>query len=223
MKLAHSEISFCVDFDKTEIPICIIESPKRWREIQKELSTQYLGEDGEWVLSDRDKEMNFSKTVEMIFNPLQLDENQRRLVTSFLKSFAEKAVNESHWRESQELNSIIQTFFGKMETEYSFGYHINAETDFSALAKAMGLQIETQYETDLERLLQYCIMIKELTKIKLFIFWNLRNYFTQNELELFYEEIRRRDWKVLLMENHLEQMIDGEKWYIIDKDNCEIY
>ena len=110
-----------------------------------------------------------------------------------------------------------------MEMEYSFGYHINTETDFSALAKAMGLQIETQYETDLERLLQYCIMIKELTKIKLFIFWNLRNYFTQNELELFYEEIRRRDWKVLLMENHLEQMIDGEKWYIIDKDNCEIY
>lgn len=223
MKLAHSEISFCVDFDKTEIPVCIIESPKRWREIQKELSAQYLGRDGEWVLSDRDKEMNFSKTVEMIFNPLQLDENQRRLVTSFLKSFAEKAVNESHWRESQELNSIIQTFFGKMEMEYSFGYHINAETDFSALAKAMGLQIETQYETDLERLLQYCIMIKELTKIKLFIFWNLRNYFTQTELELFYEEIRRRDWKVLLMENHLDQMMDGEKWYIIDKDNCEIY
>ena len=223
MKLAHSEISFCIDFDKTEIPVCIIESPKRWREIQKKLSTQYLGEDGEWVLSDHDKELNFSKTVEMIFNPLQLDENQRKLVTAFLKSFAEKAVNESHWRESQELNSIIQTFFGKMEMEYSFGYHINPETDFSALAKAMGLQIETQYETDLERLLQYCIMIKELTKIKLFIFWNLRNYFTQNELELFYEEIRRRDWKVLLMENHLEQMIDGEKWYIIDKDNCEIY
>lgn len=223
MKLAHSEISFCIDFDKTEIPVCIIESPKRWREIQKKLSTQYLGEDGEGVLSDHDKELNFSKTVEMIFNPLQLDENQRKLVTAFLKSFAEKAVNESHWRESQELNSIIQTFFGKMEMEYSFGYHINTETDFSALAKAMGLQIETQYETDLERLLQYCIMIKELTKIKLFIFWNLRNYFTQNELELFYEEIRRRDWKVLLMENHLEQMIDGEKWYIIDKDNCEIY
>lgn len=223
MKLAHSEISFCIDFDKTEIPVCIIESPKRWREIQKKLSTQYPGEDGEWVLSDHDKELNFSKTVEMIFNPLQLDENQRKLVTAFLKSFAEKAVNESHWRESQELNSIIQTFFGKMETEYSFGYHINAETDFSALAKAMGLQIETQYETDLERLLQYCIMIKELTKIKLFIFWNLRNYFTQTELKLFYEEIRRRDWKVLLMENHLEQMIDGEKWYIIDKDNCEIY
>lgn len=121
LKLAHSEISFCIDFDKTEIPVCIIESPKRWREIQKKLSTQYLGEDGEWVLSDHDKELNFSKTVEMIFNPLQLDENQRKLVTAFLKSFAEKAVNESHWRESQELNSIIQTFFGKMEMEYSFG------------------------------------------------------------------------------------------------------
>lgn len=28
LKLAHSEISFCIDFDKTEIPVCIIESPK---------------------------------------------------------------------------------------------------------------------------------------------------------------------------------------------------
>lgn len=225
MKLAHPELSLCMDFDeaKTDVQVCVIESPIRWREIQKELLLQYNGGDGQWVLSERDKELSIEKKVEMIYNPLQLEENQRKMLTAFIKSLAEKAVSEVHWREGQELNSRIQGFFGKLETEYPFDFCINPELDFTALAKAMGLQIETQYDTDMERLLQYCLMTKELVKPQLFIFWNLRMYFSEEEMELFYAEIRRRGWKVLLIEHLLEYRLPGEKWYIIDKDNCEIY
>ena len=224
MKLIHPEISFTVDFtDDILAHVCMVESPVRWREIQKELTSQYDGGEGQWVLSDDGKELKLGKEVEMVFNPLQLEENSRKVMTAFLKSLSEQAVSELYWREGQELNSVIQTFFGKLETEYSFGYTINAEIDFSALAKSMGIQIETEYDTDLERLVQYCILIKDLMKPKLFIFWNLRNYFSQSEMELFYDEISRREWKVLLMENSTIQKLVGEKWYIIDKDNCEIY
>ena len=159
----------------------------------------------------------------LIFNSLQLDVNQRKLVTAFLKSFAEKAVNEMHWREGQELNTHIQTFFGNLEVEYSFEFSINEELDYSSLAKAMGIQLVTEYETDLERLLQYCILLQELIKPKLLIFWNLRQYFSAEEMKLLYSEVCCREWNVLLMEHYIDSRIDGEKWYIIDKDNCEIY
>lgn len=225
MKLVHPDIDFCLDLSHKEsvVAVCAIESPIRWREIQKELFLQQQGEEGQWVLSKENKELKLSKAVEMISNPLQLDENQRRITSAFLKSFAEKAVNEMYWRKGQELNMAIQTFFCDMENEYSFGYHINPEIDFQALAKAMGFQIEAEYETDLERLLQYCILAKEVLHIQLFIFWNLRDYFSDKEISLFYDEIMNRDWNVLLMERHEHTKIDGEKWYVIDKDNCEIY
>lgn len=225
MKLVHPELSFCIDYDNTEslIKVCVIESPVRWRELQKEMIAQYTEGTGNWVLSEDDKELKFNKAVEMIFNPLQLEENQRKIISVFLKSFADKAVSEEHWRDGQELNSNIQMFFAKLEMEYSFSYHIDPEVDFVALSKAMGLQIEADYTSDLDRLVQYCIMVKELLHPRLFVFWNLRSYFLEEEIEMFYEEVRRREWKVLLMERFLSQKLDGEKCYIIDKDNCEIY
>lgn len=101
MKLTHPDVHFDIEFGKADslIPVCVVESPVRWREIQKELISQQSGDSGNWVLSEGDKELKISKVMEMIFNPLQLDVNQRKLVTAFLKSFAEKAVNEMHWRE----------------------------------------------------------------------------------------------------------------------------
>lgn len=225
MKLTHPDVHFDIEFGKDDslIPVCVVESPVRWREIQKELMSQQSGDSGNWVLSEGDKELKISKVMEMIFNPLQLDVNQRKLVTAFLKSFAEKAVNEMHWREGQELNTHIQTFFGNLEVEYSFEFSINEELDYSSLAKAMGIQLVTEYETDMERLLQYCILLQELIKPKLLIFWNLRQYFSAEEMKLLYSEVCCREWNVLLMEHYIDSRIDGEKWYIIDKDNCEIY
>lgn len=225
MKLVHPELTFCIECNsmQTKVPVLVVESPSKWREVQKEFLMQQNGEEGSWVLSENDKELKFSKSIEMILNPLQLEENQRKIMSAFLKSFAEKAVSEMHWKDGQELNTRIQMFFGRLETEYSFAYNIADEIDFSSLAKAMGIQIATEYETDLERLLQYCILLRELVQPKLLVFWNLHDYFTKDELLLFYDEIHRREWNVLLLEHFVAEKLGGEKWYIIDKDNCEIY
>ena len=223
MKLVHPELHFQIKFVEQEIPVCLVESPVRWREVQKELLAQYRGEEGDWILSEEDKEIKFSAFVEMIVNPLCLEENQKRIMNAFLRSFSEMANNEVYWKRSQELNGEIQKFFSDMEMEYPFEYHINSEIDFSALAKAMGIQIECEYENDLERLLQYCILTREIMKVKLFVFFNLHDYFTEDELKLFYQEIAVRKWNVLLLESTEKERISGEKYYIIDKDNCEIY
>lgn len=65
------------------------------------------------------------------------------------------------------VNTHIQTFFGNLEVEYSFEFSINEELDYSSLAKAMGIQLVTEYETDLERLLQYCILLPGIDKAKI--------------------------------------------------------
>ncbi|MCH5267662.1 MAG: type II-A CRISPR-associated protein Csn2 [Lachnospiraceae bacterium] len=223
MKLVHPDLQFQIEFAENTIPVCIIESPVRWRKIQKEMFSQCQGGDGSWVLSTGEKELKLNKSVEMIFNPLQLEENQRRILNGVLQSICQMAVNERYWKKGQELNTTIQGFFAELEMEYPFEYQINEEIDFSALAKAMGIRIEQEYETDLERLLQYCILAKEILKANLIIFWNLHNYFSVQELESLYQEISVRKWNVLLMENSVVHKIPVEKYYIIDKDNCEIY
>lgn len=223
MKLVHPEVHFQIIFSEQEIPVLLLESPICWRMIQKELFVQYGGGEGNWVLSHEDKELKIQKSVEMILNPINLEENHKRIMNKFLQSLSEKAVSENYWQKGQELNTEIQRFFGELEMEYSFGYHINPEIDFSALAKAMGIQIENEYESDLERLFQYCLLAKDILDIRLFVFWNLHQYFTCQELEWLYQEFMVRKWNMLLVESCVNERIPEEKYYIIDKDNCEIY
>lgn len=223
MKLVHPDLQFQIEFTDTVIPVCVVESPVWWRGLQRELLAQMDGEDGKWVLSEQDKELKISKSVELLLNPLQLEENQRRIMNAFLQSFGRMAVNEVYWKKGQELNAVIQAFFSELEMEYPFEYRINSEIEFAALAKAMGIQIETEYESDLERLLQYCILTQDVMHTKLYIFFHLHAYFTEEELGLFYQEVKQRKWNVLLMESSIEKTCSDEKYYIIDQDNCEIY
>jgi len=223
MKLVHPDLQFQVEFSEEMIPVCIVESPVRWRDMQRELLAQYHGEEGRWVLSDQEKEIKFNKSVEMIMNPMILEENERRIMNAFLQSFGETASNEIYWKRGQDLNAAIQKLFSEIESEYPFEYHINQEIDFPALAKAMGIRLESEYENDLERLIQYCILIKEIMHVKLFVFYNLHTFFTERELGLFYQEVIYRKWNVLLFETAVRGRISGEKYYIIDRDNCEIY
>lgn len=223
MKLVHPDLQFQIQFTDTVIPVCVIESPIWWRAIQKELLAQTHGEDGKWVLSEQDKELKISKSVELLLNPIQMEENQKRIMNAFLQSFSKVAVNEEYWKKGQELNAIIQAFFSELEMEYPFEYRINSEIDFAALAKAMGIQIETEYESDLERLLQYCILTQDVMHTRLYIFFHLHENFTEKELELFYQEIKQRNWNVLLVESSIANPRSDEKYYIIDQDYCEIY
>lgn len=223
MKLVHPDLQFQIEFIEKAIPVCSIESPARWRNLQKEFLAQHLGADGKWVLSDKNTEIKINKSVELILNPIQLEENQKRILNTFLQSFEKTAVNEKYWKKGQELNAHIQNFFTEIEMEYPFEYRINPEIEFSTIAKAMGIHIENEYESDLERLIQYCILTQDIMNTKLFVFFHLHTYFTENELELFYQEVMTRKWHILLMEPYIEKRILNEKYYIIDKDNCEIY
>lgn len=223
MKLVHPDLQFQIEFTGHVIPVCTVESPVWLRKIQRELLDQQRGEEGKWVLSEEDQEIKINKSVELFLNPLQLEENQKRIMTAFLQSIERTATNDRYWKKGQELNSMIQIFFTELEMEYPFDYHINSEIDFLALAKAMGIQINSDYESDLERLLQYCILSESMMHTKLFIFFHLHAYFTQKEISMFYQEILQRKWNVLLIESSVDWKIIGEKYYIIDADGCQIY
>ena len=158
MKLVHPDLQFQIEFTEKYIPVFIVESPLQWRHILQEFYSQLQGEDGKWVLSEKNTEININKSVEFIYNPILIEENQRKIMNVFLQSLGKTAANENYWKKGQELNTHIQKFFSDLEMEYPFEYHINSEINFSLLAKAMEIRIENQYDSELERLIQYCIL-----------------------------------------------------------------
>lgn len=64
--------------------------------------------------------------------------------------------------------------------------------------------------------------ILDFDKTKLFITVNMRSYFNDEEIKIFFEEIRRRQIQVLMIDGYDHNTISGVKSLIIDSDLCEI-
>lgn len=61
MKLVHTSLNTAVLSDKYVFTEWIIESPKLYATYLQELFSQQNGEDGGFVLSDKEKELNLAK------------------------------------------------------------------------------------------------------------------------------------------------------------------
>ena len=73
MKLVHTSLNTAVLSDKYVFTEWIIESPKLYANYLQELFSQQNGEDGGFVLSDKEKELNLAKNMEIIVNPFQIE------------------------------------------------------------------------------------------------------------------------------------------------------
>lgn len=222
MILAQAKLGIRVELTENKTTVFVVENPKMWRKIQKSFMRQVLGEEQSWILSHEETEIAWNKYVELILNPLLADENNKRIVNKFLQSVQNVSVNEKRWMQYQELNQVIQNFFYDVEMEFDFEYQIDESVDISKLAKAIGIHIVQEYDNDLERLVKYCILVRDLLKIQVFIFFDLKRYFSEKEILDFYAEAMSRKWNIILFESSQFSILEEEKYYILDRDCCFI-
>ena len=68
MKLVHQDFSRPIFEEKDDFVELIIESPECFGAYISELAEQCKGQEGRYVLSDKEKEVDLAKNVEIIFD-----------------------------------------------------------------------------------------------------------------------------------------------------------
>ena len=86
---------------------------------------------------------------------------------------------------------------------------------------AASVAVADDFENVIEKIISYMSLILDLGGKKLFITLNMRSYFSDNEIELFIGEIKRKQLYVLMLENCARKKITGSDQLIIDSDLCE--
>lgn len=222
MMLVQAELVISIKLKENKIAVVVIENPTIWRDIQKSFIKQISGEEMNWILSQEEAEIAWNKYVELILNPLFVDENCKHVSSKFLQSIQNISVSEKRWLRYQELNRIIHNFFYDIEMELDFDFEIDENIDTAKLARAVGIHIVQEYDTDLERLIKYCILVRDLLKIQVFIFFDLKRFFPKKEIQIFYDEAKGRKWNIILFESGQFNVLRDEKYFILDKDGCFI-
>lgn len=223
MRLIHYELTEAILDENTTFTEWIIESSEIFSEYIQELNGQLAGEEGRFVLSENNKELDLAKKADMVINPFSVDVNSRKILNKLYQELTGLSREEQMYTKTLELFRHIQEYMLDLEQCTSYILEFDQEIDIVALLKAVNVHYEVKDVDFLEKIVQYIKIMAAVAGTKLFVIVNLRSYLTDLQMQNLIQECEYQDIKILFIENQQRSCMKGGKRYIIDIDKCEIY
>ncbi len=199
----------------------VVENPNFFREIIKDFTISE--EEKEISISVEGKPLNFDKDLDIVFNPLKLDFNNKRAMTTLLKLLLKTSMSEDFYLTTNKLKTKIVKYFSEIVD--AGGYEFEVSTDeftMGSVAKAVSIHIVGDEDDFVELLTDYVSMMAELANIKLFVFVNLRCYMSDKDIEHFHHNLDNHQIDVLLLEGVPKKSLSDIPRVLIDNDMCEL-
>lgn len=220
MKLVHSQMGHILDFNNGCANELVIENKKMFLEFVNGINLQADGIKGDFVLSIKDKPVEFAKftDVTMQFAPFQI--NRKSLLTKLYSALEQKALLAENYTKTGEIISGLESYVNHLAEDFSFEIDCQ-RVSIGPIIRALAPEIEENDKSTLEKIFEYIEMVRELDKERLFIMVNMRTYFTDDEMDVFIESVCLHDFKLLLIESTAFNVLSNIKRYVIDEDLCE--
>ncbi len=220
MILCHPRIETLIDFSGQGVPAMVIENPAFYRALMMDLYAQKNGEEGQFVLSENEKILSISSSVELIDNCLQFNLNTKSLLNRIAAAMEQMAASEDFFLKTSDILQRLEQYIEEMA--FAFDCDIVCERCTPAgVIKAMGIALRDEYENPLERLVDYMELVREFDRDKLFVLVNLRSFFDDHDVERFLKTIEEHGYRVLLMDGTERKRLPMERRITIDIDLCE--
>lgn len=221
MRLAHPELETVLKLDEADaVPSLVIENRRFFREFLQDIYDQLEGKDGKTVLSQADKPVPFSKNAELIDSVTGFSVNQKGVLNKILAALEKDAVCGEHYMRTCELLQAMEEYVFSLTQDFTADL-ICGKLGIASVLKGVGLTVNEEGSGTLERFLDYMELVREFDREKLFIFVNLRSYFTDEELIPFLETALAHEYRLLLIDGAANERLPMEKRLTIDSDLCE--
>lgn len=220
MKLAHPQLDTVFDFSEDYVPALVIENPVFFRTFLRDISDQMQGYSGQAVLSRDDTPISFAKNAELIDAFLNFEIGKKSLITKILTHMETVALDESHYLRTGKLLEEVEQYVQDLTFDLPCAV-ICSKMGISGVFRSAGIEIADDYTNDLERILDYMELTRELERDKLFVFVNLRSFYSDEDLAAFCASVLRHEFSVLLVDSAARGSVSGERRVTVDIDLCE--
>lgn len=220
MKLANIEFENPYFLNK-KINYFIVENKSKFYEYCTLITAQCNGECGNFVLSEKGKELSFKNQVITIDNLLNINLSERR-ITQKLHQTTSSMIYNDFVEEFNKLSISIVEFMQIISLENDFETEYNDAFDVSAILKAIEYKLINNAESLLETIVDYITVIIRFFNPKLIVFFNLRSWLSDDDCLQLYNFINYNDIKVLLLESKSYKKLENENYFVIDNDLCEL-
>ncbi|MBR4731837.1 MAG: type II-A CRISPR-associated protein Csn2 [Lachnospiraceae bacterium] len=222
MRMIYSPYYVDIQFVENQPVILVIEHPMMFQRLLSDLWKQLEGGEGDWILSQQEKNLSISKSVVGIYNPFVVDCNEKRILNKVYAELAETAMI-NYPVETAELNGRILEYLDNLMQDMPYHLESRMDMDISALLKCYGVEIERDQASLIEKIADYLRAMHLVCRIDLFVFVNLRQYLLDDELKHLYEFAAYEKIHILLIEGCYPKTIFNESIWIYDRDLCMIH
>jgi CRISPR type II-A-associated protein Csn2 len=223
-KLIYSKYDNYINLDLQKMHILIIENKREFFNYIMELKSQIENkEQGNFVLSEDNDIIDIHKDICLISDMFSFNEVEKKLSTSLYKFINSEVQASDVMTKYQEIVTLINQFIDYMRSHIPLKLDYTDEIDLKNLLKTFKVKASITNNSLLETIIDYIDFITNLLGKKTFVFVNLFEFLTENEIILLLEEMNLMEVRLILLENNdvKTNNINYVK-FIIDKDLCEI-
>lgn len=221
MKFVYPEIDYVFDTDAGSVNTLIIENPKLFTALAEDITVQLRGDDGRAVLSENGKILAVDKNCELLTQFVPFSLNTKTLSGKVTAAFEKTAMREDNYRNTMELLGRTETYFYELAQQFNCDF-IFSKINISSMIKSAGIELNEDYDSLGEKIIDYFEFVAEFDKPKLFITLNLRSYINNEECEKFIDTVLRHGYNVIMVENCEHKRLVNENRIIIDETLCII-
>lgn len=221
MRLIYSEYGLDINLSEGNVSVLCVEKQNIFTLLVSEIWNQYDSNVGGWVLLDCDTEINISKKLLCVLNPIELDLNDKKLLKILYQDIA-LDVHDNRLDEFGDVNSRLMLFVDELVSHQPYSIEFNDSIDVIDLLKLYNVGFTNDSDCILEKIVECIKLWHRVAGIKVFVFVHLMAYLQKAEMEKLYTEIKYEQVCVLLIESCFSVKIADECVKIIDKDLCII-
>lgn len=200
----------------------LIENRELFISFIKQLHIEMSTEEGKIILQDDLKELSFKKYAELIIDPFTLDPNNAKNLKKLYEKIIDNSSNEELYEKRLVFENVLKDYIE--EIVFSSDYELIYDSlDYQNIFKAVNLHIDTETKNLASMIIDYMRISSDLSGTKLFIFVNLDNFLTDEDLIELQNFISYNNIIVFCLQNQLKRkLVENENLRIIDEDLCEI-
>ncbi len=209
-----------MDFSGTKVQTLVIEASGFLRAFLQDLYDQIEGMEGELILSEQEKQLAFGNWVEVIDNFLNFNMNKKHLLNKVIGEMERISVSDAFFLKTSDILQRLEAY----TSELAFSFDCDIVCDHctvGGLLKGVGVTVRDEYEDPLERLIDYMELVREFERDKLFVYVNLRCFFSDAEVEGFLRTALDHGYRILLIDAQSHKKLSLENRITVDNDLCE--
>lgn len=214
--LIIKNIEHKIPITSMEIYNIIIENPIFLRNIIMDLRN-----DAEYFTYCDEQKNSFQADSLLILNPFDTSFDIKKAEALLQKEISAR-ITYSQKEEYESLKNLIFNYINSITYDYPIPLSFHDDLPLSTLLKSLNLSPSLNEASDIGVLIQNVKALSYLLKKDIFIFFNLKDFYSESEIMDFLMEMSHLEIKILLLSSHQSNRFKIEHQILIDDDLCEL-